>query len=192
MLQSVGNHLLQFLLVERRIKHARCIHRLHILHVGRTLGNGVVLACLQVVLQLVYVVGNKRYHLALHLQVQEGIAQGEVEQLTFPYLLACQLLPILAWLFVGDASIHIRRIHLVIAFVHDNLSVLHLWQRTDMLQAATCHIDKHLKLLPLLLQRILRLQHGILEAHLLSTCDAGGFQQHNLVDTVRRTLQQEG
>ena len=191
MLQSVGNHLLQLFLVKRRIIHTRHVHRLHILHVGRTLGNGIVLASLQVVLKLVDVVRNKRNHLALHLQVQQGIAQGEVEQLALPHLLARQRLTVLAWLFVGDAGIHVRRIHLVVAFVHNHLSVLHLWQRTDMLQAATSHIHEHLKIPSVLLQRVLCLQHGILETHLLRTRNRSSFHKHNLIDTVRRTLQQE-
>ena len=118
------------------------------------------------VFELVDIIGNKRNDLSFHLQIQHGVTEREVEQLALPHLLTSQRLAILAWLFVGDAGIHNGCIHRSAAF-HDDLSVLHLWQRTNAFQSATRHIDKHLEVLFTFLQRTLCFQHGILETHLL-------------------------
>ena len=181
--QVFQHHRLQFLLIQSRVVDAKLVGGDFLFRgAGQNL---IVAAVVQIVLEVLDLIGDKGHHLLAHAYVHQVVAQREVEQLALPYLLAGQL----ALVFFGCNIGHVHGLHtlggvLVLDAVGLPLSVDAHGQRTYALEPAAVDVAEQYEAVFIGNDMVLSVAHGVFESHFARCCQVGGLHEYHLADAV--------
>ena len=188
-LHSLGDNLLQALAVHLRLVHAALVGPY--LLGARAGQDEIVFLGLQVVFEKVDIDGDEGDGAAAEPQVEQVVAQGEVEQFALPYL---QTGGVAGSLLRGQVVLRLL-LHAVGGMVE--LEPLLLPHAVDLdgegpyaLHAAAVYVERHDEVGRLAIDVPLGGLHGHFEGH-IGLCEHGGLYEHQFVDAVGHRLGEE-